>query len=87
VNVDPFIEAERAQQHNITRVCQLLKVSRAAYYTRGAGSASAHQQVDQQLSEHIRAPTPRPRAATALPASTRSCAAPATGTAASASPD
>jgi hypothetical protein len=30
VNVDPFIEAERAQQHNVTRVCQLLKVSRAA---------------------------------------------------------
>jgi transposase InsO family protein len=55
VNVDPFIEAERAQQHNVTRVCQLLKVSRAAYYTRRAGSASAHQQVDKQLTEHIRA--------------------------------
>jgi putative transposase len=55
VNVDPFIEAERAQQHNVTRVCQLLKVPRAAYYTRRAGSASAHQQVDKQLTEHIRA--------------------------------
>jgi transposase InsO family protein len=55
VNVDPFIEAERAQQHNVTRVCQLLKVSRAAYNTRRAGSASAHQQVDKQLTEHIRA--------------------------------
>ena len=55
MNLYPFIEAERAQQHNVTRVCQLLKVSRAAYYTRWVGSASAHQQVDQQLTEHIRA--------------------------------
>jgi hypothetical protein len=55
VNVDPFIEAESARQHNVTRVCQLLQVSRAAYSTRRAGSATAHQQVDTQLTEHIRA--------------------------------
>jgi transposase InsO family protein len=55
VNLDPFIEAEKAQQHNVTRVCQLLKVSRAADYARRTGSASTRQVVDEQLTEHIRA--------------------------------
>jgi transposase InsO family protein len=54
VNLDLFIEAEKQQQRNVTRVCELLKVSRAAYYTRRAGIPSARQQVDQQLTEHIR---------------------------------
>jgi hypothetical protein len=27
VNVYPFIEAEKAQQHNLKRACQLLEVS------------------------------------------------------------
>jgi transposase InsO family protein len=55
VNIDPFIEAEKAQQRNVTRVCELLKVSRAAYYARRAGSASTRQVVDEQLTERIRA--------------------------------
>jgi hypothetical protein len=45
VNLDPFIEAEKAQQHNVTRVCQLLKVSGPAGRGRRAVSAvpgSAH---------------------------------------------
>ena len=54
MNLDLFIEAEKQQQRNVTRVCELLKVSRAAYYTRRAGIPSARQQVDQQLTEHIR---------------------------------
>src|SRR6201996_1122156 len=32
VNVYPFIEAEKAQQRNVKRACELLKVSRAAFY-------------------------------------------------------
>jgi hypothetical protein len=32
VNCYPFIEAEKAQQRNVKRACELLKVSRAAYY-------------------------------------------------------
>ena len=32
MSVYPFIEAEKAQQHNAKRACELLKVSRAAYY-------------------------------------------------------
>ncbi len=55
MNVYPFIEAERAQQHSVTRACELLEVSRAASYTHRAGTPSARQQTDEQLTEHIRA--------------------------------
>jgi transposase InsO family protein len=54
VNVYPFIEAERAQQRSVKRACQLLKVSRAAYYTHRAGNVSARQRDDEQLTERIR---------------------------------
>ena len=30
----PFIEAEEAGGHNVARTCELLEVSRAAYYQR-----------------------------------------------------
>jgi transposase InsO family protein len=55
VNVYPFIEAERAQQHSVKRACELLEVSRAAYYTHRAGTPSARQLVDEELTERIRA--------------------------------
>jgi putative transposase len=32
VNVYPFIEAEKRGRRNVTRACELLKVSRAAFY-------------------------------------------------------
>ena len=32
MNCYPFIEAENAQRRNVKRACELLKVSRAAYY-------------------------------------------------------
>jgi len=32
VTVWPFIEAEQAEQHNVARTCELLEVSRSAYY-------------------------------------------------------
>jgi putative transposase len=32
VNLWPFIEAEEAEQHSVNRACELLEVSRAAYY-------------------------------------------------------
>jgi hypothetical protein len=54
VNVYPFIEAEKAQQRNVKRACELLEVSRAAYYARRANTPSARQVVDEQLIEHIR---------------------------------
>jgi transposase InsO family protein len=54
VNLYPFIEAEKTQQRNVKRACELLKVSRAAYYAHRADSPSTRQLVDQELTEHIR---------------------------------
>jgi putative transposase len=38
VTVHPFIEAEKTAGHNVKRVCELLKVSRAAFYARRTGT-------------------------------------------------
>ena len=54
MNVYPFIEAEKAQQRNVKRACELLEVSRAAYYAHRANTPSARQRTDEQLTEHIR---------------------------------
>ena len=54
MNVYPFIEAEKAQQRNVKRACELLEVSRAAYYAHRADVPSARQLADDQLTEHIR---------------------------------
>ena len=39
MNVYPFIEAEKAQQRNVKRACELLEVSRSAYYQHRAGTS------------------------------------------------
>jgi transposase InsO family protein len=54
VNLYPFIEAEKRQQRSVKRACELLEVSRAAYYTDLAGVPSARQVADEQLTQHIR---------------------------------
>jgi transposase InsO family protein len=54
VNLYPFIEAEKAQQRNVKRACELLEVSRAAYYAHRANTPSARQRADTQLTERIR---------------------------------
>ena len=54
MNVYPFIEAEKAQQRTLKRACALLEVSRAAYYAHRAGSVSARQRTDDELTDHIR---------------------------------
>jgi hypothetical protein len=54
VNVYPFIEAEKAQQRNVKQACELLEVSRAAYYAHRADVPSARQHADAELTEHIR---------------------------------
>jgi transposase InsO family protein len=54
VSVYPFIEAERAQQRNVKRACELLEVSRAADYAHRAATPSARQLADEELTEHIR---------------------------------
>jgi transposase InsO family protein len=54
VNVYPFIEAEKAQQRNVKRACELLEVSRAAFYARLAGP-SARARADADFTRRIRA--------------------------------
>jgi transposase InsO family protein len=54
VNLYPFIEAERAQQRSVKRTCELLEVSRAAYYAHHAGAVPARQRTDEELTKHIR---------------------------------
>ena len=49
-----FIEAEKAQQRNVKRACELLEVSRAAYYAQRPGTPSARQVADAALTEQIR---------------------------------
>jgi hypothetical protein len=54
MNLYPFIEAEKAQQRNVKRACELLEVSRAAYYAQRLGTPSARQVADAALTEQIR---------------------------------
>ena len=54
MNLYPFIEAEKAQQRTLKRACELLEVSRAAYYAHRANTVSARQRADTQLTERIR---------------------------------
>jgi hypothetical protein len=55
VNIYPFIEAEKSGDHNVSRACVLLQVSRAAYYAHRGNSPSARQRVDAELTAQIRA--------------------------------
>ena len=53
MNVYPFIEAERAGKHNVKRACELLKVSRSAYYQHARGEQCERERIDGQLTEKI----------------------------------
>ena len=53
MNCYPFIEAEKQGNHNVKRACELLKVSRSAYYTDRTSGPSAHKQRDTELTEKI----------------------------------
>ena len=52
MNVYPFIEAEKACRRNVKRACELLKVSRAAFYQHLAGP-SRRERADAELAEKI----------------------------------
>jgi hypothetical protein len=54
VSIYPFIEAEKACRRNVKRACELLKVSRAAFYQHLAGP-SAREQQDAGLAGQIKA--------------------------------
>ncbi|MFJ4866949.1 IS3 family transposase [Streptomyces sp. NPDC088748] len=53
MNVHPFIEAEKTTGHNVKRACELLKVSRTAYYTRRNGAPGPRAVQDAELTERI----------------------------------
>jgi transposase InsO family protein len=55
VNVYPFIEAEKACRRNVKRACELLKVSRAAFYQHLRGTRSQRERQDAELAGQIKA--------------------------------
>jgi hypothetical protein len=55
VRLYPVIEAEKARQRNVKRACELLKVSRSAYYAAREGSPSRHEAQDADLAAQVKA--------------------------------
>ncbi|MEU0656934.1 IS3 family transposase [Streptomyces albogriseolus] len=55
MTVHPFIEAEKTAGHNVKRACELLKVSRAAFYARRTGTPGARAVRDAELTQQITA--------------------------------
>ncbi|WP_328468758.1 IS3 family transposase [Actinoplanes sp. NBC_00393] len=53
MNVYPFIAAEQAGKHNVKRACELLEVSRSAYYQQARGEQSQRDRTDARLTEQI----------------------------------
>lgn len=53
MSVHPFIEAEKQSGRNVKRACELLKVSRAAFYARRAGKPGPRAVRDAELTEQI----------------------------------
>ena len=54
MNVYPFIEAEKVTSRNVARACELLQVSRSAYYQQRDQVPSARETSDAELIEQIR---------------------------------
>lgn len=54
MKMDPFIEAEEVAGHSVKRCCELLEVSRAAFYQRRKHEPSARAVSDAELLERIR---------------------------------
>ena len=61
MNCYPFIEAEKAGSRNVKRACELLKVSRAAYYAARDGQPSDRGRQDAELTVLITAEHKRSR--------------------------
>ena len=55
MNVYPFIEAEKGDSRNVARACELLEVSRSAYYQQRTNQPSARQASDADLTATITA--------------------------------
>ena len=61
MTVHPFIEAEKRAGHSVKRACELLMVSRAAYYARRTGTPGARAVRDAELTKQIAAVHTRSR--------------------------
>jgi transposase InsO family protein len=55
VRLYPFIEAEKAQQRNVKRACELLEVSRSAYYAARGDEPSVREREDAELAAEVKA--------------------------------
>jgi len=55
VKVHPFVEAEKVAGHSVKRCCELLEVSRAAFYERLDETPSAKELADAELTDKITA--------------------------------
>ncbi len=53
MTVRPFIEAGKRAGHSVKRACELLKVSRTAFYARRAGTPGPRAVRDAELAEQI----------------------------------
>jgi putative transposase len=53
VNAFPFIEAEKAEHHNVAMACEVLEVSRSAFYDWHQHRPSARQLADEALAQRI----------------------------------
>ena len=53
MTVHPFIEAEKHSGHNVKRACELLKVSRTAFYARRTAKPGPRAVRDAELTEQI----------------------------------
>ncbi len=53
MNVYPFVEAEKVSNGNVKRACELLEVSRSAYYAHRTDQPTAREQSDADLTEQI----------------------------------
>lgn len=53
MNVYPFIEAEKVTSRNVARACELMEVSRSAYYQQRDQVPSARETSDAELTEQI----------------------------------
>jgi transposase InsO family protein len=54
VNCYPFIEAEKSQRRNVKRACELLKVSRSAYYAARGDEPSDRARQDAELAAEVK---------------------------------
>ncbi|MBT2368893.1 IS3 family transposase [Streptomyces sp. ISL-10] len=53
MTVHPFIEVEKRDGHNVKRACELLQVSRAAFFARRSGRPGPRAVRDAELTEKI----------------------------------